>query len=164
MTISTDIQADGASQLLVISPYNEETSVFKPTKRGGIRRSESTDSMTATSFETVGVSEQPTLTLSVELEGIGISVITKTPAELFYLSLRGLKVGYQDYPQYYRASVDCKWIQIDNQLFGGLFPIILYPTNVPKDGKELESRPTLQAAVSVLKDQCEWFIKIPKVV
>lgn len=157
MTVSTDIQADGASQLLVISPYNEETSVYKPTRRGasGIPRTDSSDSLATTSFETVSVNEQPSLSVSVEFEGIGISVITKTPAELFYLSLRGLKVGYLDYPQYYRASVDCKWIQIDNQLFGGLFPIILYPTNVPKDGKELESRPTLQSAVSILKDQCK---------
>ena len=36
----------------------------------------------------------------------------------------------------------------------GLFPIILYPTVVPKDGKELESHPTLQASVAILKDTC----------
>lgn len=156
-TVSMDIQADGNSQLLVISNYNEDTSVYKPAKRGpgGIQRSESMDSLTTTSFETVTVSEKPTLSILVDLEGIGISVITKRPDELLYLSLRGLKLGYSDYPQYYDAFVDCKWIQIDNQLYGGLFPIILYPTVVPKDGKELESHPTLQASVAVLKDRGE---------
>lgn len=121
-----------------------------------MRRSDSTDSVTTTSFETVTVNDKPSMSVSVEVEGIGISVITKRPDELVYLSLRGLKVGYSDYPQYYDAFVDCKWIQIDNQLFGGLFPIILYPTVVPKDGKELESHPTLQASVAILKDQCDY--------
>lgn len=96
------------------------------------------------------------MNITVELEGIGISVISRRPDELLYFSLRGLKLGYSDYPQYYDVFVDCKWIQIDNQLFGGLFPIIFYPTVVPKDGKELESHPTLQSSVTVLKDQCKW--------
>jgi len=155
-TISMDIQADGNSQVIVISPYNEDTSVYKPAKKrgpGAVTRSDSVDSLATTAFETVAVSEKPSLTINVELEGIGISVITKRPDELVYFSLRGLKLGYSDYPQYYDAFIDCKWIQIDNQLFGGLFPIILYPTVVPKDGKELESHPTLQASVAVLKDR-----------
>ncbi|WVQ62160.1 uncharacterized protein L199_000298 [Kwoniella botswanensis] len=157
MALSVDVQADGGSQLLTLSPYNEETSVYKPTRRatGGIRRTDSSDTLSsaAGSYETVSVSEKASLNISVEFEGIGISVITKRPDELLYISVRGLKLGYSDYPQYYDAFVDCKWIQIDNQLFGGLFPIILYPTVVPKDGKELESHPTLQASVAVLKDQ-----------
>lgn len=163
-TISLDIQADGNSQVIVISPYNEDTSVYKPARKGapgGVRRSDSTDSLATAAFETVSVSEKAGLTITVELEGIGISVVTKKPDELMYLSLRGLKLGYSDYPQYYDAFIDCKWIQIDNQLFGGLFPIILYPTVVPKDGKELESHPTLQASVAILKDRSHgvYFIK-----
>ena len=156
--VSTDIQADGNSQLLVISHYDPETSVYKPAKRGAgaIKRSDSTDSITTASFETVAISDKPNMTITVELEGIGLSVITKSAAELFYLSLRGLKLAYSDYPTYYEANLDCKWIQIDNQLFGGLFPIILYPTVIPKDGKELESHPTLQTTVAVLKDQCAY--------
>ncbi|KAK8865949.1 hypothetical protein IAR55_001098 [Kwoniella newhampshirensis] len=157
VTVSIDIRADEGSQLLSISLYNEETSVYKPTRQsvGGIRRTDSSTSLSSSSmaFETISVSEKPTFSFVIEFEGIGISVITRRPDELLYLSLRGLKLGYSDYPQYYDAFVDLKWIQIDNQLFGGLFPIILYPTVVPKDGKELESHPTLQASVAVLKDQ-----------
>nr|ODO02780.1 vacuolar protein sorting-associated protein vps13 [Cryptococcus depauperatus CBS 7855] len=155
-TLSVDVRAEGGAQLLTISPYNEETSVFKPARLGGdLRRTESTSSLSSSNmtFETVVVSEKPTLNLLIELEGIGISVVTRRPDELLYLSLRGLKLGYSDYPQYYDAFFDCKWIQIDNQLFGGIFPIILYPTNLPKDAKELESLPTLQSSVSVLKDR-----------
>lgn len=146
--------------MLVISPYNEDTNVYKPTPRqANLQRSESLDSVAASGFETAAVSEKPTLRLSVRLEGIGISVITKRLDELVYFSLRGLELAYSDYPQYYDINIDCKWIQIDNQLFGGLFPIILYPTVVPRSGKELESHPTLQASVAVLKDQCKLFEK-----
>lgn len=154
--ISTDIQADGNSQVLVVSVYNPDTSVYKPARRGhgGMRRSDSTDSISTQQFETEAPAAKPNMTISVELEGVGLSVITKSAAELIYLSLRGLTVTYSDYPTYYEGNVDCKWIQIDNQLFGGLFPIILYPTVIPKDGKELESHPTLQTTVAVLKDQC----------
>ncbi|ORY32314.1 hypothetical protein BCR39DRAFT_523905, partial [Naematelia encephala] len=161
-TVSLDIQADGNSQLLIISPYDEATSIYKPTRRQGqIQRTTSMDSLTTVSFETVSVTEKPTLSVTVEFEGIGISVVTKRPDELVYLSLRGLRLGYSDYPQYYDTFIDCKWIQIDNQLFGGLFPIILYPTQIPKDGKELESHPTLQVSVAVLKDTSHgvYFIK-----
>ncbi|ORX35977.1 putative late endosome to vacuole transport-related protein [Kockovaella imperatae] len=160
--ISMDIQADGSSQVLVISPYNEDTSVYKPSRQaqGAMRRSDSTDSIPGGSFETVAVNEKPNLTVVLEFEGIGISVVTKKCDELLYLSLRGLTVGYSDYPQYYDAYVDCKWIQIDNQLFGGLFPIILYPTVVPKDGKELESHPTLQTSIAILKDRSHGVIFI----
>jgi vacuolar protein sorting-associated protein 13A/C len=155
--VTTDIRADGNSQLLVISHYDAETSVYKPAKRGAgaIRRSDSTDSITTASFETVATSDKPNMTISIELKGIGLSVITKSSQELFYLCLKGLKLGFSDYPTYREANIDCKWIQIDNQLFGGLFPIILYPTVVPKDGKELESHPTLQTTVAVLKDNCK---------
>lgn len=154
-TISVDVSADGSSQLLVISPYDEARNVYKVAKKtpGTPSRQGSTDSLaTSGGFEAEAVTDKPNLSVFVELEGIGISVVTKRPDELMYITLRGLKVGYIDYPTYYETNLDCKWIQIDNQLFGGIFPIVLYPTVVPKDGKELESHPTLQTNVAVLKD------------
>jgi vacuolar protein sorting-associated protein 13A/C len=156
MEISTEISADGNTQILAISHYNADTSVYKPARRGhsAMRRSDSTDSISTQQYETEPVAAKPNMTISVELEGVGLSVITKSAAELIYLSLRGLTLTYSDYPTYYEGNIDCKWIQIDNQLFGGLFPIILYPTVIPKDGKELESHPTLQSTVAILKDQC----------
>lgn len=151
-----DVRAEGHTQVLVILPYDEDNSVYRPKRPGGnLVRSDSVDSFNAMSFETVLAPEKPTLTVSVELEGLGISVVNRNLQELLYASIRGIKLAYSDYPQFYDASLDCKWIQIDNQLFGGLFPIILYPTVVPKDGKELEAHPTLQLSVAVLKDDSE---------
>lgn len=107
------------------------------------------------SFETVLAPEQPTLTVTIDFEGLGISLINRNLQELVYASFRGIKLNYADYPHYYDANLDIKWIQLDNQLFGGLFPIILYPTVVPKDGKELDSHPTLQLSAAILKDDRE---------
>ncbi|KAL1410608.1 Vacuolar protein sorting-associated protein 13 [Vanrija albida] len=157
VTISIDIRADGNSQLIVISNYSAERSIFKPTRRSGtpnpLGRSESSESLSTTGFETEATLDKATMSITVELEGVGISLVTKRPDELLYFTARGLKVVYNDFPTYHDVLLDCKWIQIDNQLFGGLFPIVFYPTVVPKDGKELDSHPTVQLAVALLKDQ-----------
>ncbi len=150
--MSLDVRAEGFSQVLTITPYDEDQSVYKPRRAGGVARTDSMDSFNVVSFETVTANEKPTLCFNLDFEGLGISVVNKNLHELVYVSFRGLKISYTDFPEYYDASLDCKWIQIDNQLFGGLFPIVLYPTVVPKDGKELESHPTLQLSAAILKD------------
>ncbi|CAK9783702.1 putative late endosome to vacuole transport-related protein [Cutaneotrichosporon oleaginosum] len=155
-TITIDISADGSSQLLVIAPYNEERNVYKVSRKSsrdtGPSRSDSQESLGTMGFEAEAASDKANFLVLVELEGVGLSVVTKRPDELLYLTLRGIRFEYKDYPAWYEASFDCKWIQIDNQLFGGIFPIILYPTVVPKDGKELDSHPTLQTNLAILKD------------
>jgi vacuolar protein sorting-associated protein 13A/C len=107
-------------------------------------------------FEAVPTDTSVNMTISVEFEGIGISVLNKKVQEMIYVSFRGLELQYIDTATSYSASVNCKWIQIDNQLFGGLYPIIFYPTVVPKDEKDLESHPTLQGSVIVLKDESSY--------
>lgn len=139
--------------MLVISPYVEEESVYKPKRRpDALIRADSSDSLNAMSFETVLESTKPLLTLSINLEGVGISLIDRKFREMVYSSFRGITISFTDHPTYREVSFDCKWIQIDNQLFGGLFPIILYPTATPNSGKELEAHPTLQLSAAVLKD------------
>ncbi|GMK58122.1 hypothetical protein CspeluHIS016_0501540 [Cutaneotrichosporon spelunceum] len=156
-TITIDIRADGSSQLLVISPYNEEKNVFKVARRASTSRdtgdgpADSQESL-ASGYEAETPSDKANLIVLVELEGIGVSVVTKKPDELLYLTVRGIRLDYKDFPAWYEASIICKWIQIDNQLFGGIFPIILYPTVVSKDGKDLDAHPTLNASLAILKD------------
>jgi vacuolar protein sorting-associated protein 13A/C len=93
------------------------------------------------------------LSIHLALEGIGISVINARVQELAYASFRGLDFRYTETPLNRSLNASIKWIQIDNQLFGGIFPIVLYPTVIPRDGKELEVHPNLQASVNLLKDQ-----------
>ncbi|KAJ9118150.1 hypothetical protein QFC22_004053 [Naganishia vaughanmartiniae] len=149
--LSLDVRTEGQSQVLVITRYDPENSIYKPT-RPAVQRTDSVDVSNSIAFETIESQEKPDLTLEIKLEGVGLSIVNKNLQELMYISFRGLKLAYNNYATSYDASLDCGWVQIDNQLFGGLYPIILYPTIQPKDSKELEARPTLQAAVTILKD------------
>lgn len=152
---SLDVRAEGPSQLLVITNYEESHSAFKPTGRGGtLSRTSTMDSSVA--FEAVPTYTSVNMTISVDFEGVGISVVNKRMQELVYMSFRGLELRYVDTATSYSASVNCKWIQVDNQLFGGIYPIIFYPSVAPKDGKDLDSHPTLQSSVIVLKDESEF--------
>jgi vacuolar protein sorting-associated protein 13A/C len=53
---------------------------------------------------------------------------------------------------YQSVSLAVKWIQIDNQLYGGIFPMILYPSVVPKRAQEVEAHPSLHMMVTRVKD------------
>lgn len=154
--ISLDVRADGPTQTLVLSNYTESLSNFK------LKRQNSTfsrtDSMSSTrtgdgGFEAVDIDTNILSAFNVELEGVGISLINRNVQELAYISFRGLEVHYTESEVTTALNLVCKWIQIDNQLFGGLFPIVFYPTVIPKDGKDLEVHPTLQASMIRLKDQ-----------
>lgn len=108
-------------------------------------------------FEEVDVDNVTTFSFSLNLEGIGMSVVNKSMQELVYASFRGLTAKYSDSTTNVAYELGIKWIQIDNQLFGGIFPILLYPSVIPKDGKELEVHPSLQASAIILKDRGEFF-------
>ncbi|CAG8815851.1 13366_t:CDS:2, partial [Dentiscutata erythropus] len=89
----------------------------------------------------------------IRLEGIGISVINKRMQELLYAFMRGLEFKYSDSTLYQSINFVVKWLQIDNQLYGGLYPIILYPTVVPKDSKEIEVHPAFHTSLIKAKDE-----------
>jgi hypothetical protein len=52
-----------------------------------------------------------------------------------------------------KTGVDASRFQIDNQLYGCLDPIILYPTVIPK--AEKDEHPVLQAAAVRSQDFCK---------
>ncbi|CAD6889894.1 unnamed protein product [Tilletia caries] len=151
--IALDVRADGPTQTLVLSNWSEAMSHYK------LKRQNSTFSRTDSvvsrdgGFEIADVDTHVMSAFKVDLEGVGISLINKHVQELAYISFRGLEFSTAESQTTTSINVVCKWIQIDNQLFGGLFPIVLYPSVVPKDGKDLEVHPTLQVALIRLKDQ-----------
>ncbi|PWZ02331.1 hypothetical protein BCV70DRAFT_172197 [Testicularia cyperi] len=154
--ISLDVRADGPTQTLVLSNYAEEFSNFKLKRQNSTFSRSDTIASTASrdaGFVAVDVDTNILTAFNVEFEGVGISLINQNVQELAYISFRGLEMHYTESEVTTAVNVICKWIQIDNQLFGGLFPIVLYPTVIPKDGKDLEVHPTLQASVIMLKDQ-----------
>ncbi|GAA5992083.1 hypothetical protein JCM10908_000736 [Rhodotorula pacifica] len=150
--VSIDVRAEGATQAITFSNYVEEDSVFKLQRRN-TETASSTASSRDAGFEAVDVEVVTTFSLGINFEGVGISLVNKKMQELVYASFRGFTASYSDSTTNVAYEIGIKWIQIDNQLFGGLYPILLYPSVIPKDSKELEIRPSLQASAIVLKDE-----------
>ena len=72
--------------------------------------------------------------------------------ELAYLTLQDIRINIRETETEYTSSLEVRWIQIDNQLFGGFYPIVLYPTIVPKTEKELADHPIFNLSGVLLKD------------
>lgn len=68
------------------------------------------------------------------------------------MTFREVGLKYIESPLYQTVSLTVKWVQIDNQLYGGLFPIVLYPSVVPKKAQEIEAHPSVHAMVTRVKD------------
>jgi vacuolar protein sorting-associated protein 13A/C len=86
-------------------------------------------------------------------EGLGVSFINSARSmELAYLTLQDIRIKFRETETDYTSSFEVRWIQLDNQLFGCFYPIILYPTIVPKTEKELADRPILNLSGILLKD------------
>lgn len=145
--VSLDVRADGEAQTLVISDYSESQSNFKLTQNAA--RNDNRDA----GFEAVDVDTTIVFAFKIQLAGVGVSLISSKVVEIAYCTFRGLELTYSESQVTTAVNVICKWIQIDNQMYGSIFPIVLYPTVVPKDGKELDVHPTLQASVIRLKDE-----------
>lgn len=146
----------------MLSDWNEDLSVYKLQRRNtpSLSRTESFSS-SREGFEEVDVDVVTNFAFHINLEGVGISVINRRLQELAYASFRGLALSYIDSTTAQSIKLECKWIQIDNQLFGGIFPIFLYPAVIPRDSKELEIHPNLSASVILLKDQGEQLCRPP---
>lgn len=65
-----------------------------------------------------------------------------------------MTVNYIDATTVQQFNFSIKWMQIDNQLYGGLEPIFMYPTNIPRDGEE-EFKPVLFCTYTKSKDTCK---------
>lgn len=147
--IDINVIADGPTQTLVLSNYKPALSLYKP-KENASRSS--LDSTAKEGFEITDQDSGTTFSLKFSLAGIGISLINRQPKELAYVTVRDLEFLYNESSLYQTFKVLTKWIQIDNQLYGGIFPIILYPSVVPKTGKEMDVHPSFHASVTRVKD------------
>lgn len=149
--VDLNVVADGPTQTLVLSDYDPEVSLYK-LKNG----SQSTSSLLSTSGgESFSVQEYEgdvTLNVNVKFEGIGVSLINKRMQELCYMTLRGIEFNFKTSDLYDIFSIKMKWMQIDNQLFGGVYPIILFPSVVPQTGKEMDAHPTFSASLTRVRD------------
>ena len=106
-------------------------------------------------FEAVQEEVAPALTFSLDLEGVGLSLINRKAVEVVYLSLNKLKFDYTNSPVAAAVNLACGSLQMDNQLHDALFPVVVQPTPIPKDSTSVASLPTIQASVYWLKDERE---------
>ncbi len=146
--IDVNIVADGPTQSLVLSNYKPKLSLYRQ-KTGASTMSQSS---TSQGFEVKQIESEVNFKAELRLAGVGISLVNSKLRELLYLTFREIEFKYGDSKLYQTINMTTKWIQIDNQLYGGIFPILLYPSVVPKTGKEMEAHPIFQTSITRVKD------------
>lgn len=146
--IDVNIVADGPTQTLVLSNYKPSRSLYRQ------KTNMTTASQTSLSqgFEVKQIESEVNLKAELRLAGVGISLVNSKLKELMYLTFREIELKYGDSKLYQTLNLTVKWIQIDNQLYGGIFPILLYPSVVPKTGKEMEAHPIFHTMITRVKD------------
>ncbi|ROW06980.1 hypothetical protein VMCG_04047 [Cytospora schulzeri] len=151
--IDINVAADGPTQTLILSNFKQSKSLYRQkTGFGSIGNSSSGNLSTSQGFEAKDQDTGTTFRAQLKLAGIGVSLINSQLKELAYLTFRDLTLRYSESPLYQTASLAVKWIQIDNQLYGGIFPMVLYPSVVPKRAQETEAHPSLHAMITRVKD------------
>lgn len=144
--VDINIVADGPTQTLVLSNFKPSKSIYKQQK------GQSSQNNMSAGFEVKEMNSDVNFKAQLRLGGIGISLINQNLKELLYLTFREIEIKYRESALYQTLNTTIKWIQIDNQLYGGIFPILLYPSVVPKTGKEMEAHPIFHAMVTRVKD------------
>ncbi|PYH34659.1 membrane morphogenesis protein VPS13 [Aspergillus neoniger CBS 115656] len=143
--IDINIVANGPTQTLVLSNFKASKSIYK-------QKGQASQSSLSTGFEVKELDSDVNFKAQLRLGGIGISLINQNLRELLYLTFRDIEIKFRESRVYQTLNTTIKWIQIDNQLYGGIFPILLYPSVVPKTGKEMEAHPIFHAMATRVKD------------
>ncbi|KAK9722186.1 Vacuolar protein sorting-associated protein 13 [Basidiobolus ranarum] len=151
--MSIDVVADGPTVILKLLPYNRSKSIFRPSKRSHSHsRKDKNSTLKSVEFEVVMVDTKNNFLLEIKLKGIGISLINRRMQELIYATFHGLELQYSS--SILQTSTKCvvQWLQIDNQLYGGLSSTLLYPSFTSKHETEIDTHPFFQAAVVQARD------------
>ncbi|KAL3428164.1 hypothetical protein PVAG01_01673 [Phlyctema vagabunda] len=147
--IDLAVKAEGPVQTLVLANYKQSKSLYALKNQG---RNDSSTSVQA-SFKVKDQDTNINFRAEIRLAGFGISLINAQLKELAYVTLRDVDLKYTESSLYQSIQAKIKWIQIDNQLYGGIFPMILYPSVVPKNtNNDKVVPPTLDVSVIRVKD------------
>lgn len=160
--VSLDVRADGQRQILRISNYNPERSLYRPkpkrsastlsvTRQDNVSRQDTISSTEG--FEAITEEVAPSLTFKLDWSGIGLSLINRRLVEVLYVTVDHLTFEYTDSAVAQAINITLDSLQIDNQLHDALYPVILQPTPLSKESAEIGALPTIQASVIWLKDQ-----------
>jgi vacuolar protein sorting-associated protein 13A/C len=152
--VSLDVRADGHKQVLRITNYNPDQSLYKPRTQNYSDSTTRQDTISSSTeaFEAVTEDVAPSLTFKIEFAGIGVSLINRRMVEVVFVSMDTLNFEYTNSTVAQAVNVSCGTLQVDNQLHDALFPVILQPTLIVK-ASGVAPLPTVQASVIWLKDQ-----------
>lgn len=110
-------------------------------------------------FEAIEEGHEPLLVVKLDLEGIGISMMNKRLVEVVYFTLSRLNIEYTNSPISQSITVSCGVLQVDNQLQDAHFPVLLQPSPIARDARNLGALPTLQASAIILNDNGEYKLR-----
>ncbi|KAJ3031870.1 UNVERIFIED_CONTAM: hypothetical protein HDU68_011629 [Siphonaria sp. JEL0065] len=147
-TMTIQVHAEGPTLVISLGNYNESNSMYK---RLSIRGGGSSVVAADEGFQKLNKEVTEQMTLQIRLEGIGISVIDRQVKELLYASAKNIEFAYVDTSMAQSITFSINWLQIDNQRYGSLDPIFLYPSVLPKEGEE-SFHPVFMASLSKSKD------------
>ncbi len=158
--IDINVIADGPTQTMILTNYHSSQSLYRQRSQvspGGLSQTSTSGGSgdgerSRTSFEAKEQETGVTFRAQLRLAGIGVSLINTHLKELAYITLRDVQLRYTDSVQYHTVILTVKWIQVDNQLYGGIFPMILYPSVVPKRAQEIDAHPSLHIMATRVKD------------
>ena len=88
----------------------------------------------------------------VKLPEVSISFIGPDLEEFLYVYIKGAEARYSVSDQYLSYGLTVKWLQIDNQVFDWEHPMLLFPTVLSKDQKEMSEHPFLSVGIIQSKD------------
>ncbi|KAJ3072035.1 hypothetical protein HDU98_004400 [Podochytrium sp. JEL0797] len=147
-TMTIQVYAEGPTLVISLGNYVESNSMYKRTPNN---RGTSIISTAEEGFQKLNKEVKERMTIQIRLEGIGISVIDRGVKELLYASAKNIEFAYVDTSMAQSITFSINWLQIDNQRYGSLDPIFLYPSVLPKEGEE-SFHPVLMASLSKSKD------------
>eukprot|EP00727_Mastigamoeba_balamuthi_P013169 m51a1_g8475 hypothetical protein (2175) ;mRNA; r:495382-503027 len=92
------------------------------------------------------------LKVALRLPGIGVSVVTRAPAELAFVSLRGIEVAYSRTRKEEHVEVKVAGVQLDDQSLAAEFPVVLRETirDTPKPWLHMSAVKSTQYSASIL--------------
>ena len=128
--------------------------MYRPRHRTSVSIArQDTSASSQDAFEAVTEDIPPTVMFTLDLEGIGLSLMSRKMLEVVYLSMNSLKFEYSSSPVAQAVNLSLGTLQIDNQLHDAIYPVLLQPTPIPKEASAVASPPTIQASVIWLNDQ-----------
>ncbi|KAI9283162.1 hypothetical protein BY458DRAFT_427893 [Sporodiniella umbellata] len=152
---SIDVKIEGARRILELTPYKPSESQFKPVNDGLSRSSSVLSTATREGFEIGDVDMSVNAVFQIQVKELGVSFIDRRLQELAYVTFKGINLKLTDSALYHSLRWNIDWVQIDNQMYGSVFPILLYPTNSTNNGRKNNKDkilPTVQLALDRVKD------------